>query len=56
MALNAAWHNAHPMPKRPTLDQRIEWHRQHARHCACRPIPEKLQAEMKKRGVRRSAR
>jgi hypothetical protein len=24
--INATWHRAHPMPKNPTVDQRIEWH------------------------------
>jgi hypothetical protein len=33
------WHKTHPMPKNPTVQQRIEWHLAHARHCACRPIP-----------------
>jgi hypothetical protein len=47
--LNAAWHRAHPMPKNATLDQRIAWHIEHARHCACRPIPEKLMEEIGRR-------
>ncbi|MBI2897704.1 MAG: GNAT family N-acetyltransferase [Deltaproteobacteria bacterium] len=46
MAINARWHAAHPMPKRPTVDQRIRWHEQHQRHCGCRPIPAKLAALM----------
>jgi hypothetical protein len=50
--INAAWHDAHPMPKSPTLDQRIAWHVDHAKHCGCRPIPEKLAAEMKNRGMK----
>jgi hypothetical protein len=50
MALNAAWHKAHRMPRNPTLQQRIAWHKEHAQHCACRPFPAKLAAEMKKRG------
>jgi len=49
VAINKAWHEAHRMAKNATLQQRIVWHREHARHCACRPIPEKLWAEMKKR-------
>ena len=50
--MNAAWHNAHPMPKNPTLDQRIAWHLDHARHCGCRPIAGKLRDEMLKRGIK----
>jgi hypothetical protein len=49
--INAAWHRAHPMPKNPTLDQRIEWHLAHARACGCRKIEGKLLAEMKRRGI-----
>ena len=36
---NAEWHRAHPMPKNPTLEQRVEWHREHAAHCGCREMP-----------------
>ena len=50
MAINAAWHQAHRMPKNPTLAQRMVWHRAHEKRCACRPVPAKLAAEMKKRG------
>ncbi|MBS1903980.1 MAG: hypothetical protein JSS75_09770 [Bacteroidetes bacterium] len=47
--LNAEWHNDHRMPKNATLDQRIAWHIEHAKHCGCRPMPEKLKAEIAKR-------
>ena len=47
--LNKEWHLAHPMPKNPSLEQRIEWHLAHLQHCNCRrELPEKLKAEMKK--------
>lgn len=49
--LNAAWHARHKMPRNPTTEQRLTWHVQHAKHCACRSIPPKLQALL-----RRSAR
>ena len=49
MPINKAWHEAHRMPKNPSLEQRIVWHREHAKHCACRPVPEKLAAEMRRR-------
>ncbi len=42
--INADWHRAHRMPKNPTLEQRLEWHREHARHCDCRKPPPKLAA------------
>ncbi|MCB1152969.1 hypothetical protein KDL45_04910 [bacterium] len=44
--INAEWHAKHVMPKNPTTRQRIEWHIEHAKHCACRPIPAKLQEEI----------
>jgi hypothetical protein len=49
MKLNKEWHLKHPMPKNPTLDQRIAWHFEHKKNCACRDTPEKLKQEMAKR-------
>jgi len=46
--LNAMWYAKYPMPKNPTLLQRIEWHLDHYKNCGCRPIPDKLKEEMKK--------
>ncbi len=40
--INRVWHDAHPMPKRPTLAQRIAWHREHVRQCGCRPMPRSI--------------
>jgi len=50
--LNKSWHETHRMPKNPTKEQRIEWHLEHQKHCACRAIPEKLKAEMIRQGIR----
>jgi hypothetical protein len=47
--LNADWHAKNRMPARPTLEERIKWHVEHAKHCACREIPAKLLVEMRKR-------
>ena len=47
--LNLAWHEANRMPRNATLEQRVEWHRAHARECACREIPASVQAEIKRR-------
>ncbi len=49
--LNAQWHQAHPMPPKATLDQRIAWHVEHQENCSCRPVPAKLQAEIAKWSV-----
>ena len=39
VALNREWHLAHRMPPNATLDQRIDWHLEHARECGCRELP-----------------
>jgi len=44
-AINAGWHKRHPMPKRPTMGERIAWHVEHQKRCACRPIPLALQEQ-----------
>lgn len=49
MKLNADWHAKHKMPKNPSLDQRVKWHMEHARHCSCHPLSGKIQEEVKKR-------
>ena len=51
--LNKEWHLANKMPKSATVEQRITWHIEHLKNCQCRTdVPEKLQEEMKKRGVK----
>jgi len=49
--LNRAWHRTHRMPANATLDQRMKWHLAHRKHCGCRPIPAKLAAAMKAKGL-----
>lgn len=49
MKINAEWHAKHKMPKNPSLDQRVKWHMEHARHCSCRPIHGEILEEIKKR-------
>lgn len=46
--LNKEWHEKNRMPQNPSVDERLQWHLQHAKHCACRPIPPKLLAAIKK--------
>lgn len=54
MKMNIAWHTTHPMPRRATMSQRIRWHREHAEHCACRPVPEAVVVAMQARDGRRT--
>jgi hypothetical protein len=49
MKINAEWHKKNPMPKNPSFEKRVKWHREHANECACRPIPKKLLEGMKER-------
>src|SRR5271167_224017 len=46
--MNAEWHKKHALPKGASLDERIAWHREHERRCACRPIPPKLLDAMRR--------
>lgn len=50
LKLNAEWHEAHRMPKNPTLDQRVEWHAEHMAHCACRKPTGMILEELVRRG------
>lgn len=45
--MNARWHELHPMPKNPTLAQRVTWHVAHAKQCGCRPMPATVIAALK---------
>ncbi len=44
--MNSEWHKKHVLPRGASLEARIAWHREHQKRCACRPIPNKLLAEM----------
>ncbi len=34
--INKEWHLANKMPRNATFEQRVEWHREHLKHCSCR--------------------
>ncbi len=50
--INKEWHEAHPMPEKATIAQRIEWHLEHVKNCNCRPMPEKLKMQMNEHGYK----
>ncbi|HEY6976941.1 MAG TPA: hypothetical protein VH396_11680 [Chitinophagaceae bacterium] len=52
MKINTAWHEKNRMPKNANFEQRVKWHLEHQENCSCRPIPEKLTAEMKRKGIK----
>lgn len=49
MAINKQWHIKNKMPKRASVNQKIQWHADHARECGCRPIPPNINAKMTER-------
>jgi len=51
--MNKTWHAAHRMPAKPTVEQRIAWHTQHAEHCGCRPVPASLRKRVQTRPPRK---
>jgi hypothetical protein len=53
MNLNAEWHRAHPMPPKATFEQRVAWHREHARHCGCRKPPPDIAERLEREEPRR---
>jgi hypothetical protein len=52
MKINKIWHEKNRMPKNANFEQRVKWHLEHQKNCSCRPVPEKLVAEMKKKGIK----
>jgi hypothetical protein len=52
--MNKTWHEQNKMPAKATLQQRIEWHRQHQQHCACREVPSSLLPYIKAESVNKS--
>ncbi|MBK7525538.1 MAG: hypothetical protein IPI53_15710 [Saprospiraceae bacterium] len=52
MKINKEWHEKNKMPKNATFEQRVKWHLDHIKHCECRPVPEKLLAEMKEKNIK----
>lgn len=46
--INREWHEKNKMPKNPSFEQRIKWHKEHMKNCKCREPSEKLKKEMKK--------
>ena len=40
--INKKWHENNRMPKNPSLQERVDWHKRHTKYCACRSIPTSL--------------
>lgn len=48
--LNRQWHETHRMPRNATLEERLDWHVQHAANCNCREMPPTIKAQLEARG------
>ena len=44
--MNREWHKEHRMPDGATVKERIGWHLEHTKNCACRPFPKELLAKL----------
>jgi hypothetical protein len=49
--LNRSWHEQHRLGTKASLDDRVQWHIEHAKVCGCRPIPPPVREEMERRGL-----
>lgn len=47
--VNREWHLAHVLGQHAPLDERVRWHLEHAKECACREIPPTVAAEIQRR-------
>ncbi len=56
MAINTSWHEKHRMPQNPSLTQRINWHIAHAKHCACRPMPQSVISALESKNLKTCSR
>lgn len=46
--VNRKWHDKNKLPKGAKTKERVKWHLAHAKQCACRPIPAKIQRSIEK--------
>jgi hypothetical protein len=53
--MNREWHKQHKMPSGATVEQRVEWHLEHTKNCACRPFPQGLLTKLSEAEKRRVA-
>lgn len=50
--MNHPWHAQNPLRLGASLDARVEWHERHAVACGCRPIPQHVLEEIRRRRAR----
>jgi hypothetical protein len=54
--INATWHKNHPMPPRPTAQQRLRWNLAHAKACGCRKLTASRLRDLRRRALPRKSR
>jgi hypothetical protein len=49
--INKEWHLKNKMPKNPSFEERVKWHKEHLKNCLCHgnDFPKKLKEEMEKK-------
>jgi hypothetical protein len=47
--MNREWHRNHRLARNASKEERIAWHREHAKTCGCRPPPGSIAADLRKR-------
>ena len=45
-------HAKNRMLKNPAMDERLQWHLEHAKKCGCRPAPESVLVYVRSKGRR----
>ncbi len=51
MALMTDFFDEQGLAPKATFAQRVKWHLEHAKHCACRPMPAELLERVKAGGI-----
>ncbi len=49
--MNRTWHDEHRLNPAATLDERVEWHLEHAKLCGCRDMPDNIKQILAERGI-----
>lgn len=49
--MNRIWHDEHRLNPAATLDERVEWHLEHAKLCGCRDMPDNIKQILAERGI-----
>ena len=51
MAMNREWHALHRLTPNAKIEERLNWHLEHAVNCGCRDMPATIKRELEARGL-----